>query len=808
MIILIPIGGIGNRFKKEGFQTPKALIEVEGKPIIFHLIDNLKINNKISFIYIPYNKEYVSYDFENIIKNKYPHYKFKFLILQNQTRGAAESIFVALNKLFSDSIQYPIPIHEMKGRFDKPILCLDSDNFYLEDIISHWHGKNTIFTFLSKSENPIFSYVNYDSNEILTNIVEKNKISNDACCGAYGFRSYYELMKYCKKIINNNKTQLGEFYTSGIIKEMINDKIIFKNINIQNKNFYSLGTPNQIKIFNQTFLLDLDGTLVNTDPIYLKVWCQILKNYNINCNKNIFDSFIKGNSDIGFLKFLIPTISNDELINISKLKDKLFINFIQSSQVNLYDYVYQFFEKIQNAKIAIVTSSNKSAASFLIKHFKLDQYINLLITANDVQNHKPSPEPYLTAAELLKRKNNLIIFEDSESGFAAANKVKNSKIYLYNNGTNATTIDNIVKNNNIQIFDNYKNLDVIQIAEKQIDFKNEFLDFIFNTLKFLPIKKIYSKNNNNLKTGYICDIDCYIIQYFDNKEEEVIIKTSNYENELSKTAKKLNMYTNESYFYKHLANIINDTIDIPKCYQTFIYEEKKGIILENLFKYNGQFNLNLNQNIHLLINIVYNIFKLHNKYYFTNNEMVIDLIKPLKKINQITYYNELVKNRYHKFIEINKLILSQSEIKILNNIYNNYESILDSLSTFPLSMCHGDLKSPNIFYKNNKIPFFLDWQYVHLNKGISDIVFLLVESIEFDKQIIDIVLNYYFRLLKENRPDSDYEEFIQNFKNSLSAFPFFVMVWFNSEDQDKLIDSVFPIRFMKNLLKYYNEYLV
>ena len=58
----------------------------------------------------------------------------------------------------------------MKERFDKPILCLDSDNFYLEDIISHWHGKNTIFTFLSKSEDPIFSYVNYDSNEILTNI--------------------------------------------------------------------------------------------------------------------------------------------------------------------------------------------------------------------------------------------------------------------------------------------------------------------------------------------------------------------------------------------------------------------------------------------------------------------------------------------------------------------------------------------------------------------------------------------------------------------------------------------------------------
>ena len=38
-------------------------------------------------------------------------------------------------------------------------------------------------------------------------------------------------------------------------------------------------------------------------------------------------------------------------------------------------------------------------------------------------------------------------------------------------------------------------------------------------------------------------------------------------------------------------------------------------------------------------------------------------------------------------------------------------------------------------------------------------------------------------------------------------FPFFVMVWFNSENQDTLLDKIFPIRFMKNLLKYYSYYI-
>ena len=90
MIIIIPLGGVGKRFKDNGYIEPKALIEVEGKPIIFHLIDNLIIKDKdISFIYIPYNKEYQKYNFEEKIESKYPNYKFKFLCLEKDTRGLA-----------------------------------------------------------------------------------------------------------------------------------------------------------------------------------------------------------------------------------------------------------------------------------------------------------------------------------------------------------------------------------------------------------------------------------------------------------------------------------------------------------------------------------------------------------------------------------------------------------------------------------------------------------------------------------------------------------------------------------------------
>lgn len=158
-------------------------------------------------------------------------------------------------------------------------------------------------------------------------------------------------------------------------------------------------------------------------------------------------------------------------------------------------------------------------------------------------------------------------------------------------------------------------------------------------------------------------------------------------------------------------------------------------------------------------------------------------------------------------------------------------------------------------------PVFLDWQYIHLNKGVSDIVFLLVESIKFDQRIVDLVVNYYFQLVKEKanrRPrattstalssigssigesnrtsasaggvagsitvnsspqrsdgeapaslddDALYTRFMRDFKLNLCLFPYFVMVWFNSEDPDKLIDKSFPMRFMKNLLDYFTHFL-
>jgi len=269
MIVLIPLGGTGERFKQLHYNRPKALVNALGKPILYYLLDSVKCT-KDDIVYIPYNKEYINYHLESVLRKDYPEINFKFLCLNENTRGAAETINIALKCL---------------DITDCPILSLDGDNFYNIDILSKWKRKNEVITIQDNTSGiPIYSYVEIDKDNNITNIMEKVKVSNYACTGAYGFESYKELLKYTQCIIDKNKRDKDEFYISTTIREMVNDDNLFKNIVIDKNQWICLGTPillrqfcnnypkvscisNNNKIKQMRICFDLDNTLVSFPKI-------------------------------------------------------------------------------------------------------------------------------------------------------------------------------------------------------------------------------------------------------------------------------------------------------------------------------------------------------------------------------------------------------------------------------------------------------------------------------------------------------------------------------------------------------------
>ena len=91
MNVFIPIGGVGSRFTDDGYRYPKPLINALGKPILFWLIDCLKTRPG-DVIYIAHHPELLRYDFEARLRRTYPDKTFVFIILQQPTRGAAETL--------------------------------------------------------------------------------------------------------------------------------------------------------------------------------------------------------------------------------------------------------------------------------------------------------------------------------------------------------------------------------------------------------------------------------------------------------------------------------------------------------------------------------------------------------------------------------------------------------------------------------------------------------------------------------------------------------------------------------------------
>jgi len=266
MNIIIPIGGIGQRFKDEGYDLPKPLISALGKPMIYHVIGSLYLESTDT-VHIVYHNHLKEFNFETLIKFYFPYINIKFISLDYLTKGAAETVLRGLETFTEEEL-------------NDNVLLLDCDTFYNDDIVAGYKSaptKNAIFYFNSTDPNPIYSYINLDGITV-TDIKEKVKISDNANTGAYGFESSRELKQYCTKVLDLDK----EVYISCVYEEMLKDNKTIIGGKIES--FNCVGTPLQLKTYCNKYkeivaplriCFDLDNTLV-THPTIHKDYTSVL----------------------------------------------------------------------------------------------------------------------------------------------------------------------------------------------------------------------------------------------------------------------------------------------------------------------------------------------------------------------------------------------------------------------------------------------------------------------------------------------------------------------------------------------------
>ena len=232
----MPMGGLGSRFSKAGYTTPKLMIEVDGKPMFMKALDSFKGISDIEHIFVIRQEHEDAYGLVSQIRNLLPD--SKIAILDYDTQGTVETCLVARD-MIDDSL--PITIADCDIYFE-------SKN-YFQKITGKDEDKQPdgmLLTF--PSEDSRYSYVELDSNSKAIRTAEKVVISNNAILGGYYFKSGELFKSLADTFLRNGlPCEVKEYFMSHLFNILLErgGTIEIADIDIM----HIFGTPEELNAY-------------------------------------------------------------------------------------------------------------------------------------------------------------------------------------------------------------------------------------------------------------------------------------------------------------------------------------------------------------------------------------------------------------------------------------------------------------------------------------------------------------------------------------------------------------------------------
>jgi beta-phosphoglucomutase-like phosphatase (HAD superfamily)/dTDP-glucose pyrophosphorylase len=228
MNVLIPMAGAGSRFEQAGYTFPKPLIDVNGKPMIQAVVENLNVDAK--HIFIVQKSHYEKYNLYHLLNLIAPN--CDIIQVEGITEGAACTTLLA--KTLIDN--------------DKPLLMANSDQ------LVEWNSGEFLYSMQNKridggiltfnSYHPQWSFAKINELGYVTEVAEKRPISNLATVGVYYWKHGSDYVKYAEQMINKNIRTNNEFYVCPVFNEAVQDGKLVKTYHIDK--MYGIGTPEDL----------------------------------------------------------------------------------------------------------------------------------------------------------------------------------------------------------------------------------------------------------------------------------------------------------------------------------------------------------------------------------------------------------------------------------------------------------------------------------------------------------------------------------------------------------------------------------
>ena len=231
MNVLIPMAGAGSRFQKAGYTFPKPLIEVNGKPMIQLVVENLNIDAR--HIFVVQKEHYDKYNLKHLLNLISPD--CKIVQVDGMTEGAACTTLLAKEFINNDE---PL-IFANSDQF----LDWDSNEFMYSMEADEIDGGMLTFT----ATHPKWSFAKLYEDGLVTKVAEKKPISDIATAGIYYWKHGKDYVKYAEEMIESNIRFNNEFYVCPVFNQAIQDGKKIKTFHFDG--MWGIGTPEDLRTF-------------------------------------------------------------------------------------------------------------------------------------------------------------------------------------------------------------------------------------------------------------------------------------------------------------------------------------------------------------------------------------------------------------------------------------------------------------------------------------------------------------------------------------------------------------------------------
>jgi NDP-sugar pyrophosphorylase family protein len=228
--VVIPAAGEGSRFAKLGWRKPKPFIDINGRPMVEHVIDNVMPNKGIVTLLL--RQEHINSEPE--VVHRLEQHGVNIKSVSQLTDGTASTVLLTHRNINNSN----------------PLLIANSDqlvDFDINLLIDDCHSRGldgSILVFKDRFIDPKWSFVELDNDGIVLQVAEKTPISDLATVGIYYFSKGSDFVLAAMDMIAANDRINNEFYTCPIYNYMISQGARIGTFEIPFDKMYGLGTPN------------------------------------------------------------------------------------------------------------------------------------------------------------------------------------------------------------------------------------------------------------------------------------------------------------------------------------------------------------------------------------------------------------------------------------------------------------------------------------------------------------------------------------------------------------------------------------